>query len=498
MQIQYDLLVSKQSSQSEAYRQSERQLEEYAKKVRDLRRALEELKVEKDLLESKASRAQELDDTARELRQANRSLEEKIAKLCEAPFINDAFRHQEYRLKSEELERDREEYKSKIEHLQEAVKTHYAALVTLKQQAAKLREEKEAAEKHVDELKVRLLETEKGTFTAREKLSAYAGEDVDIEALERALTLVKRRSENIAKLDFLEDPNTGDSDGFSLKKKLQEVQVINLNLTKETERLEAMLRLQTDINRDLHKELEGMTKKSDKDKGELNRRLADFEDLALKRLNKIHSLEAQIRQLVYGVSKKQHLSVDANGKFHDGNSLISDADGALLAELVEEKGGDINPDENLLEVWIKGGSIRDVVIPPGTSSFLVIDFFDYESQTTGLAPGNKPQWDFAATFKLVFDDFLFRYLATDVLTLELNTAAQGDFTMLARCSIPLNGLLKSRPFIRLVNFPMLSSKSGEVIAHINLDIRYSRGISCFELIFSVDSHYRSQNCIVYS
>lgn len=88
-------------------------------------------------------------------------------------------------------------------------------------------------------------------------------------------------------------------------------------------------------------------------------------------------------------------------------------------------GGSLNPDENLLEVWVKSASIRDVVIPPGTSSFLVIDFFDYESQTTALASSNKPQWDFAATFKLIIDDFLLRYLATDVLTLELNTAAQG-------------------------------------------------------------------------
>ena len=34
--------------------------------------------------------------------------------------------------------------------------------------------------------------------------------------------------------------------------------------------------------------------------------------------------------------------------------------------------------------------------------------------------GNKPAWDFATTFKIIVDDFLLRYLATDVVTLELN------------------------------------------------------------------------------
>jgi hypothetical protein len=33
---------------------------------------------------------------------------------------------------------------------------------------------------------------------------------------------------------------------------------------------------------------------------------------------------------------------------------------------------------------------------------------------------SKPQWDFAATYKIVVDDFFLRYLAMDVMVLELN------------------------------------------------------------------------------
>lgn len=46
---------------------------------------------------------------------------------------------------------------------------------------------------------------------------------------------------------------------------------MNMNLTKETERMEVMLKLQTDINRDLHKEYEGLVKKSDSDKTDISR-----------------------------------------------------------------------------------------------------------------------------------------------------------------------------------------------------------------------------------
>ena len=55
-------------------------LQENAQKVRDLRRVLEDLRHEKEATDAKSVRADELEETVRELRQGNRSLEEKIAR----------------------------------------------------------------------------------------------------------------------------------------------------------------------------------------------------------------------------------------------------------------------------------------------------------------------------------------------------------------------------------------------------------------------------------
>ena len=379
----------------------------------------------------KASRVDDLEETVIELRQANRALEEKMRRLCEAPFISDAFGQHETRIEFEKMLSQRQDDVSKIDHLQEAVRTQYSALVALKQSAAKLREEKEEAERQVDDLRAKYSELEMGTNLLQDKLRLYSGEDgVNIEDLERALTVVKRRSEAVGKLDFLES-----ADGMHditlpmLKKKAHEIQIMNLNLTKEVERLENMLKLQTGINRDLHKELESMTYKKDKDKKELEQRADDFEELAMKRLNKIHSLEAQLREVVYGVAKRKgqhHLSrIDTAGLAHDltGLDTVSEtgaSENVLLADLLDEKGGNIDPDENMMEVWVKGASLKDGLVQPGSSSFVVVDFFDFESQTTALMAGTKPQWDFAATYKIVVDDFFLRYLATDQITFELN------------------------------------------------------------------------------
>jgi hypothetical protein len=38
-------------------------------------------------------------------------------------------------------------------------------------------------------------------------------------------------------------------------------------------------------------------------------------------------------------------------------------------------------------VWVKSATVREGVIGPGASTFVVIDFFDYESQTTSLLTG---------------------------------------------------------------------------------------------------------------
>jgi len=157
---------------------------------------------------------------------------------------------------------------------------------------------------------------------------------------------------------------------------------------------------------------------------ELIQRAEDFEQLAMRRLEKIQLLEKQVRQHVYSLAKKKMPPGEVAKHLDDHletSTVESDADtNILLSDLIDEKGGDIQPDENLLEVWVKGATLDDKLLVPGSSTFVVIDFFDYESQATSLVNGKTPQWDFAATFKLSIDDFLLRYFALDVITFELN------------------------------------------------------------------------------
>ena len=126
-------------------------------KVRDLRRTLEELRYEKEIADIKAMRVSELDILVQELQTTNKNLESRIAHLCETPFINEAFSQQQLQLKYQETLHQIEDYKVKMNHLQEAVKTHYSALTSLKQQASAWREEKSELERKFEEAKMRYL-----------------------------------------------------------------------------------------------------------------------------------------------------------------------------------------------------------------------------------------------------------------------------------------------------------------------------------------------------
>lgn len=446
LQVQYDYLVSKQSSQTEAGKHTELQLEDAQHKLRELRRVCEELRHEKEMNDMKVARIPSLEDQISELKQANASLEEKITRLCEAPFINDAFGQHEMRIQYQDLIKEKEQLVFQVEHLQEAVRTHFSALNTLKQQAAQLRGEKDEAHKKIEELTLQLKDMEKGTTTLQDQLRMYTGDDgIDLESLEKALTMVKRRDLALEHLSFLENPdgeNLSDADYMvtipMMKKKIQEHQLTNLRMIQENERLEHMLKIQTHINQDLNKEIQSLVLSKTKDTVEYKDKVSSLESLAMSRLDKIHSLEAQLKQFIYGLSKQvKKKGTSGMDKFvpgdilafdgmseqkegYDPSTMIDPEHQVVLLDLLKDPDGNIQPYENVLEIWVKEAKINQGVLTAGSSTFVVIDFFDYESQTTSILNGTSPQWDFAATYKLHIDDFLLRYLATDYITLELN------------------------------------------------------------------------------
>ena len=383
--------------------------------MRLLKNTLEELRYEKEVSDMKAGRVVELEELVKDLKLANCSLEASMSQLCESPFAKAT--HGKKSSTNSELLGEQLDLKNKLEHLQEAVKTNHNALVSMTEQASILREAKEASERAAEELKLKCQELETIVSILKDKMMLYSSDDdINAEDLERALTAVKRQRETGEKVEFLEsvDPAFAVKDSLpAIRKKLLDVQVINLSLTKENERLDSMLRLQSTINKDLCGEVEILTRRMNSEKRDSSLKIKEVETISTRRREKIKLLEAQVRQFLYNVSRTPTQAVDGE------HSAIAGTSNDLLTELFAGRGS-IAPDENLVEIWVKTGAIPDKFLVDGSLTFVVIDFLDFESQTTSLLPGSNPQWNFAAKYRIKVDDFLLRYFATDCITFELN------------------------------------------------------------------------------
>lgn len=385
--------------------------------MRELQKVNADLQSENEELRLNTRKVEFLQNLVEELKSANVGLERKLASMCEAPFISDAFEQHDLRAKFDAVRRERDALVGQVQHLQEAVRTNFSALTSLKQQAASLRDEKDELKRERGALLERLDENNKGR--------PFSVDDIDTDTIEKALTVVKRREITATTLPFLENPNVNDEQEtlLSLRRKLEDQKLICLRLTEDNERLESMLTLQAKINDDVHRELDQALKARGDDQSVHIEEKHALESLALQRLEKIHRLEAQLREVSYSVANRPDREMrNTPNRIPFPSSPYHQEDPPFHSWPSAEDSSLIGVDDNLVEVWIRGASITED-LPPGSSTFIVVDFFDYESQASPLLSGKEPKWDFSITYKVKLDDFLFRFLSAGSLNIDLNVVS---------------------------------------------------------------------------
>ena len=251
----------------------------------------------------------------------------------------------------------------------------------------------------------------------------------------------------------------------ALRAKTQNLQIKILEQVRELERSERMLQAQSSINRDINTELEALQKRFNGESSTLHKRCNDLELLSSKRLQRIKVLEAQLKQYIAASRGSSGLIASGVG----GESEIG-------SELALVPGMSFEPGENLLEVFVVSGTFvgqgpdgasalptssimfngQAVTLNDDSTTFVMCDFYDYETQTTPLLLGLQPQYNFSATYKVETDHFFLRFLSTDSLVLEINLARNADFQLVAQCTLPLRDLLETSGEKTIKEAPMLS------------------------------------------
>jgi protein fantom len=478
----FEHLESRSRAAQEIHNKTLSKLEEDNMTIRDQRRRLQMLQHDNEVLEGERARFGDLEAEVAELRGRNLELEESIGRLCESPFIENAYKSEKEHMDLRRFKKDARHTNIQLEYLQEQVKKHSVALTEYKQQVQGLHLEKESLAKEKAELQVQVEEYMRSNDLLKDKMRLYSGDSgIDTADLERALTLVKRRTEVPAELDFLEKTDADDLETVpALRNKAQNLQIKILEQVRELERSERMLQAQSSINRDINTELEALQKRFNSESSTLHKRCSDLEILASKRLQRVKTLEAQLKQYIAGGGMAGGLGMSLDGSGGAESSLT-------IKNNMLAPGMTFEPGENLLEVFVVSGSFaagpgargpgaimfngESVALTGDSTTFVMCDFYDYETQTTPLLVGQTPQYNFSATYKLETDHFFLRYLSTDSLVLEVNLARNADFQLIAQCTLPLRELLDEAGEKSWPEAPMLSVRDGSIIGTLNIQIK---------------------------
>ncbi|TYZ62766.1 hypothetical protein PybrP1_008442 [[Pythium] brassicae (nom. inval.)] len=244
-----------------------------------------------------------------------------------------------------------------------------------------------------------------------------------------------------------------------------------------------MLHAQTNINRELSLEIEDLTARKLSASSALQGKIKELALLAEERQQRIHQLEAQIRQLKYARAKLRQTA-----QFFDDELASSSSDGdneessdvESVSESLVMAARDLAPGEQLLEILIASAAFDRNVVSGNSSTFVLCDFYDFESQTTPLLMGSRPEYSFSSTFRVTVDGFFLRYLALETLALEVHQAVRGDFKLIGRALVRLSSLLRSKGVLKERTLPLkaaLTQADGKTIGTLSVAIRLSCPIS---------------------
>ena len=286
------------------------------------------------------------------------------------------------------------------------------------------------------------LQVSSGKYTEFEEQLRAMGQDTD--AFMRALGVMKLHGEEPAwaRLDFLERGSTTAGDVHSLRREIERLKNEKAQIAAELEKAHTMMAMKSDIDKERNSMHERESESYKFQLQSAQQRAEDLAKLADFRANRVVQLEKNQRLNVYD---DQSRIVASKTEFR-----ISEVEG------IEEFGGDLDTEigtgENVLDLWLGEAEFYEVAVSQimgqnyyneqGFASFLTVDFYNHETQTSSFSEGLKPVYNVHISFKVNVDDFFLQFLERDGITFEANSARGQQHVTFGEGRIPLKELLE--------------------------------------------------------
>jgi Ca2+-binding EF-hand superfamily protein len=449
--------------------------------VRNEKTRCAELEIKLRAAEMAATAPIDMAKTIEELRQENRKLENQIRELCQSPFVKDARNRVITGSRVTTLETELEKMTASIKEYKERSLKAESEVSRLDIECKKAIAERDTYKEQNLRLSVLLEEKSKKMDDFEEHLKAIATGG-DLNTFMKALGLMKLRGEEPAwsQLDFLERNTMIPNDVAGLTREVERLKLEKGQIAAELEKVSSLLKVKNDQEKEtaeLHNatvEQLRIQLKAANQRAEELARLADF------RANRVIQLERNQRLNTYD---------DANRIIGSKTELRVGDWEAAAGEFVE---GDteVGTDENVLDIWLGEGeyyeialqqALRDHLAETGEYvTFIGVDFFDHETQTTSLCEGLRPYFNLHISYKVKVNDFFIKYLEKDFITLEVHASKGNKHVTFAIGKISLKEILNRTSPLADANTRTSMIESAVTLLNVK-DNRTSMGVLRYKL-----------------
>jgi len=256
---------------------------------------------------------------------------------------------------------------------------------------------------------------------------------VDIEEMEKALLIVKKRKEHGDDLDFLLPMNERES--IDLRKQLKNTTAAYAETVSELEKARQLLRIQDDISREYKSQAEDAETKAEELERSFAAKCLEYDKMLENRGARINKLEKQLRDIAYGTNQYPVKPATLHG--------VDDARARTTAP-------EIHPGQNLLEICVSRAELSAEAINEfkgvEACTFVTFDFFHFETEHTAIRYGQFPRYDSISQYVVEVDEAFLQYLRKGTMTVELHQTIDINYKTLAACQIRFTDLLSQSKY----------------------------------------------------
>ena len=428
-------------------------LDEYIEKYEIERNKKNQLENELQMQQSALEKLDEYTTMIENYKKKEKMMEDKITELCESPFIKQINERDKNFVKLRETQTALSEAQRLLQienEKMEELKTKYNELT---ENYNKIKQERDQFREDGMRYKIDKEEREKKGKEFDEvfnKFSQFGEVDSNYEKITNLLRgqiSKDSKGNNWEDIDFLEKMNKSPHTNEELKKEINRLIIEKGTLGKELEKTQNILAIQQQLNEDLKKKQEIEKKLYMKQINSL-RKIAELVD---RRnipgdidLNVLYNKEIKPKE------KEEEKNINEININNINQEIINRSVYTSITGFSKDSNEDeISIDENYLDLYITSANFDNEGIQnklgieiDNLMSFISVDFYLHETQTSNLMTGQRPNYNFQLSFKVIEDENFISYLQDEYIIIELYYLKNNTQTIFANGKIKLSQLIQ--------------------------------------------------------